>query len=119
MVLTGALNESIVHIGESLHDDIVDDLLDHAVDEDSDAATTPRIAHQLVIIPIPPARRLVVEQVILVCETAHLFLRYFSESQVALVCDQCSFAANRCVLCQLIHPCLDPFKAFGRGDIEA
>lgn len=113
LILTRTGAEGVVHIGQPLHDDVVYDLLDHAVDEDSNASAAASIADQLVVIAIPPARSLVVKQVVLVGETAHFFLRYFSEGEVALVSDKRGLAAYGGILRQLIDPCLNALEALG------
>jgi len=109
---------SIVNDWKSLCNNVVDDLLNHAVYQDTYTTPAVCIEDRLVIITVPPAGCLVIKKIVLVGKTPYFFFRHFSERQVALVGYECSFAANRCVLCQFFHPGSSPVEALSWSYIE-
>jgi len=117
-VLVVGLREGVVHNGQAFVEDVVDDLFDHGVDQHSNTALTAHIRHRLVIVSVPPRRGLVVKQIVLVGETAHLLFRHFSEGQVAPIGDEGCLAAGGCVLRQFIDPRTGSVKTSRRGHIE-
>merc|ERR1712151_47516 len=94
------------------------DLFDHGVNQDADAASSWHARVFFVVLTIPEARRLVVEEVVLVRKSPHIFLRYLSELQVTLVGHKRRLAAHRRVLSQLLYPSFRPFKALLVGNIK-